>query len=186
MKIKFISLSLLMFVFFDSMAFQEQVVIKDELIISFAQTANINSSKNATGKRTITTSNSSLDKLLKNSNISKIELAYPRVSELKPSKYKDQLLRTYRVKYDNIKLNELGTKLKKINKEIEFVDVISVESLFHTPNDYYPLWDYWVNYDYSMDLIKAEQAWDITKGSSNVKIAVIDTDFDLTHEEFSI
>ncbi len=83
MKIKFVFLSLLMFVFFDSMAFQDQEVIKDELIISFAQTENINSSKNATGKRTITTSNSSLDKLLKNSNINKIELAYPRTSELK-------------------------------------------------------------------------------------------------------
>jgi hypothetical protein len=49
-----------------------------------------------------------------------------------------------------------------------------------TPNDFY------LNFqnDYALNLIRAQNAWDITQGSSSIKIAITDSNFDFDHEEF--
>lgn len=39
--------------------------------------------------------------------------------------------------------------------------------------------------DYTLDIIQARQAWDITKGRDDVVIAVIDTNYDLDHEDLT-
>jgi len=52
-----------------------------------------------------------------------------------------------------------------------------VKALF-TPNDYY--WDF----QWNMVKIKAHKAWDVTTGSPDVIIAIIDTGVDLDHPEF--
>lgn len=49
----------------------------------------------------------------------------------------------------------------------------------YEPNDYNRM----QNPNWPMNLISAPQAWDITKGSKNIKIAVIDDGFDILHEE---
>jgi hypothetical protein len=50
---------------------------------------------------------------------------------------------------------------------------------FHTPND--PKW----NEQWGPKRIHCEEAWDITQGSSSVKIAVVDTGIDYNHEDLS-
>lgn len=50
----------------------------------------------------------------------------------------------------------------------------------HTPNDYSIV--PWVN-NYALDLINAQTAWDITKGDSNVVIAISDQSYSPNHSE---
>ncbi len=49
----------------------------------------------------------------------------------------------------------------------------------NTPNDFY------LNFqnDYALNLIRAQNAWDLTEGSSSIKIAITDSNFDFDHEE---
>lgn len=59
-----------------------------------------------------------------------------------------------------------------------------IEPLF-TPNDYHLL-DPQFNgeHDYALDLINAEEAWDITTGDPNVKLGYVDFGLDPFHEDF--
>ena len=50
--------------------------------------------------------------------------------------------------------------------------------LAHTPNDpYWPMWN--------LQHIHADTAWDVTRGSSSVKVAVIDTGLETTHPDIA-
>ena len=53
------------------------------------------------------------------------------------------------------------------------------ETLF-TPNDFSTVFPY----DYSLELIKAKEAWDITKGDSSILISITDAGFDMNNIEF--
>lgn len=63
--------------------------------------------------------------------------------------------------------------------EIEFVGPNSISKVNVTPNDtYFPnQWD--------MDQIKMPTSWDITKGSTSITVAVVDTGIDYNNPDFS-
>ena len=78
--------------------------------------------------------------------------------------------------------------------EVEFasLNVIAEEPLAQTPepptND--PLWDSWDvanpgGNNWGLEFIDAPGAWDITTGSSDIKIAVIDADLDEDHSDLN-
>jgi thermitase len=86
-------------------------------------------------------------------------------------------------------LNALVVRVP-VGKEDEFIQ--SVKSIFrfkfaerngiveavYTPND-----PYWNSYMWNMRITKADKAWDIHKGSTNVVIAIIDTGIDYNHPD---
>jgi hypothetical protein len=97
------------------------------------------------------------------------------------------------------------TKLSKINplkiasellqrKEIEFAEsdiAFEVEFLYHTANPSFRLQWYFKNNGDALCSepgadVKAEDAWDITRGSQEIVVCVIDDDFDLGHPKFDI
>lgn len=63
-------------------------------------------------------------------------------------------------------------------------DTVRVPMVYQ-PSDY--MWNCYnqqgINYLWHLRKIKADQAWDITHGDSNVKIAIIDTWFDINHPD---
>lgn len=69
------------------------------------------------------------------------------------------------------------------NPEIEYAEAILREELFHTPND--PAAQIGTGNQGYLDVIKAYSAWDITKGSADIVIGVIDTGADLQHEDLN-
>jgi len=66
------------------------------------------------------------------------------------------------------------------NPNVEFAEVDSVMKKTLTPND-----PYYVNDATIMSSINAPAGWDISTGSSSVKLAILDTGIDATHPEFS-
>ncbi len=60
---------------------------------------------------------------------------------------------------------------------VEYVEPNYIRRPFYTPND--PR----IGQQYAIDRIRAREAWDLTKGSSSVIIAIIDSGIDLNHED---
>jgi thermitase len=73
---------------------------------------------------------------------------------------------------------EQALKVFKNDPNVAYAELNYKDQPFYTPND--PR----LGQQYGIDQVKAKQAWDISKGSSNTVISVIDSGLRLTHEEF--
>lgn len=87
----------------------------------------------------------------------------------------EELDRIYLATFSNpSEIDLLIAKFERYNF-IEYAERVPFNRVFHTPND--PLytstsWGY--NWNWHLDLIHATQAWDISTGNSNIKVAVVD------------
>ena len=73
---------------------------------------------------------------------------------------------------------EQAVKTMKTDPNVVYAELNPREHLFYTPND--PK----LGQQYGIDQVRARQAWNISKGSSNTIVCVIDTGVRLDHEEF--
>lgn len=62
---------------------------------------------------------------------------------------------------------------------VEYAEPVYKEKMMYTPNDAM------VGQQYALGLIKAYQAWDVTKGSEDIIIAIIDSGGDLDHPDIA-
>ncbi len=86
------------------------------------------------------------------------------------------LQRVYKVTLDDeTHLNDFFER-----EEIEYVKLILEGIPLYFPNDYY---DIDGNPNTSLEIIKAPQAWNITLGNPNVIVGIVDTYFEITHED---
>lgn len=76
--------------------------------------------------------------------------------------------------------NDLRNVLSQSVPSLTGIENAPVYDTLHTPNDYNL--SLGVN-NYALALIQAEQAWDITKGDTNVVISVCDQDYSPNHSE---
>ncbi len=93
--------------------------------------------------------------------------------------YYDTLIMQLQVEFYK---DDIPTWKKKI-KEMKGVRIVFEESIFHsnyTPND--PGFKK-ADWDYPYLAIRAFEGWDRTRGSKNIKIAILDDGFDLNHPE---
>lgn len=70
-------------------------------------------------------------------------------------------------------------RLFKEDPRVEYAELDHYARAYLIPND--PLWK---DYQWYMQKINAPQAWEITTGSSQIKVAILDTGIDPTHPEF--
>ncbi len=91
-----------------------------------------------------------------------------------------QLLRTYRVRFfDNISPEKMCAKLKA-SSAIEIAEPISIESILTAPND--PLLSKQKDY---LDVMKVLESWEITQGSPEIIIAIVDNGIDTKHVDLT-
>ena len=84
---------------------------------------------------------------------------------------------TYELILDKvINLDSLILRLNQI-PEIEFAEKVPLYKLFFTPND--PLY----STQWNLSKIQADLAWNLSQGCANVKVAVTDDGFLMTHED---
>jgi subtilisin family serine protease len=88
---------------------------------------------------------------------------------------------TYLIKLQEDKENDVNNAVRKLknNKNIETTEPNYLYKLSALPND--PNWSYL----WGLQKIQAPQAWDVTTGSSNVVVVVIDSGIDYTHEDLA-
>jgi len=95
------------------------------------------------------------------------------------SKYPYQLLGASNSRLFKITLNDLKSFKKSYSNILDSISGDAEMKLYAAPNDQY------FSEQWELPDINIPQAWDITKGSPDIKVAVIDTGFDRTHEDFS-
>jgi len=89
-----------------------------------------------------------------------------------------KLKRTFMLEFSDYKDIDKVIGVLQSDADIEYAEPVPLPYLCYVPND--PLYAYTgsgffaVNANWHLDKISAEQAWDITKGSHNVKVAVLD------------
>lgn len=102
-------------------------------------------------------------------NITNIKKAFP-------SSRNSELQQVYQITC-NCDVNELLVRTSKNNNFVRPEMGPEYQTL-DTPNDYLIY-----GYDYALNSIKAEQAWDITHGDTSVVIAISDVNYYINHEE---
>jgi thermitase len=81
----------------------------------------------------------------------------------------------------SVSQNQAAEKARAYGREknVEFAEPDYIAKAIFTPNDPY------FDSQWGMTKIQAPQAWDVTTGSSNVKIAILDTGIDQNHEDLA-
>lgn len=108
-----------------------------------------------------------------------------RFSRTFPYSKNELLLRVYEIEFTG-ELNDFIDALNN-NCPEAFASVIKVpiEELvvLYDPSDY--MWQEHPEWLWHLTSIEADKAWDITKGNENIKIAIIDTWFDINHPDLA-
>lgn len=86
-----------------------------------------------------------------------------------------KLLRTLMLEIaDYDKIDQVISLLKQ-EPTLEYVEKVPLDRLYYVPNDsLYRLYNGPQNWNWHLELIHADQAWDITKGDPNINVAVVD------------
>lgn len=86
-----------------------------------------------------------------------------------------KLLRTFLLNFTTPSDIEEIMAILKQNPDIEYVERVPIDRIEYAPNDtLYNLPSFGTNYKWHLDRIQAEQAWNVTKGSPAIKIAIVD------------
>lgn len=125
--------------------------------------------------------NSLLSSNLMTMNIQNIDIPYEhfiKANEEDPY----GISRIYEVKFDlPVDPYTVCEELMK-NPEVEYATPIFRQRVYdYEPND--PR--YKASEQYAISILKLQKAWDISKGSKNVKIAIVDSAIDWTHEDLN-
>jgi len=96
-----------------------------------------------------------------------------------PSSRKKELSNVYEITC-SCDLMDVINDLKKYPSNFNGIEYVpNFDLLVETPNDYSLV----ITNDYSLDLIRAKEAWGITQGNQEVIVGVSDSNYDLAHEE---
>lgn len=97
-----------------------------------------------------------------------------------------KLLRTLMLEIeDYTKIELLISKLSQ-EKSLEYVEKVPLDRIDYVPNDtLYNLFNGPQNWNWHLDLINAEAAWDISRGDPNIKVAVVDNAVWVDHPDLA-
>jgi len=132
---------------------------------------NFNDTKILIEKDRLISSDSSLNKMIQDLRITAITIALPAA--------RTEELRTIYEISCNCDENTLLQEVARHSKIFSSPEIAPFYEPLNTPNDYYTTF---AN-DYALNLINAQNAWELTSGDSSVIIAISDLNYDLNHEE---
>lgn len=135
--------------------------------------------KNENGRRSVQFGNQKIDRAFSNLNMDYFEVAYPH-AQFFDHPLKDEVLSVYKFK-GKFKSDSVYNILKGLGI-FEEISISSDPVPTFLPNDFGGPTGI---RQQDLVLINAQQAWDITKGSASIKVAVIDNGFDVTHEDLA-
>jgi len=80
-----------------------------------------------------------------------------------------------------VRAKDVHTFIRNIMREemVDYAEPNYIVRATYMPNDTY------YSYQWGLPAIKADKAWDIEKGNKSVKIAIVDTGIDYTHEDIA-
>ncbi len=86
-----------------------------------------------------------------------------------------KLLHTFRLEFDDFsKIDQIINRILE-NPEVEYAERVPMDRIYYQPNDtLYNLNNGSSNWNWHLDRIKADSAWNITKGSPSIKVAIVD------------
>lgn len=114
--------------------------------------------------------------LLTSVGVVKLEKIFPNKLKERENGNVDLSL-IYRLGYtSNVSVNDLIRKINKL-KIAEYVEPYYLPQLAYTPNDTIFSSQYYIN------LIQANNAWDINKGDTNIVVGITDTGWEPTHPD---
>lgn len=148
--------------------------------VEFDSQANVPTvTDNGNGTITLTTSSASINATFSNHVIYKF-------TRLAPHAISVNLQNTYSIECDDIALmTDLTTNFSSVFVMSEAYTIPSDGGQLYLPNDYSLLTSVDPDFEHKhLDMINAQQAWDITHGDPNIKIGIADSGYLLTHEEF--
>ena len=105
-----------------------------------------------------------------------LDLNITGIKKVFPSSRNSELQQVYQINC-NCDVNELLVRTSKNNNFVK-PELGPEYKVLDTPNDYSIY-----GYDYALNSIKAEQAWNITHGDTSVVIAITDVNYYYNHEE---
>lgn len=86
----------------------------------------------------------------------------------------EDLKSIYRVSFTNFSQVNLLIRAFEELGFIEYAEKVPFYKVLHTPNDYLYNETNTYNWNWHLDIINAGQAWDISTGDANIKVAVVD------------
>jgi len=117
-----------------------------------------------------------LTAVLSSVGVSKLEKIFPK--KLKENRIGNvDLSLIFELRYiQNLSIDEVIRKIKKL-KIAEYVEPYYIPQLTYTPNDTLFSSQYYIN------LIRANDAWDVTKGDTDIVVGITDTGWEPTHPD---
>lgn len=97
-----------------------------------------------------------------------------------------QLLRTLMLEIGDY--SQIENVISRLSREevLEYVEKVPLDRIMYTPNDsLYNLYNGPQNWNWHLELIQADLAWNITRGDSNIKVAVVDNAVWVDHPDLA-
>jgi subtilisin family serine protease len=95
-----------------------------------------------------------------------------------------KLLKTFELNFSQFeKIDEIMGELAK-NPDFEYIEKVPQDRIYYSPND--SLYNYsfgYNNWNWHLDVIDAEGAWDLNKGSADIKVAIVDNAVWIDHPD---
>lgn len=86
---------------------------------------------------------------------------------------------------DYDKVDQIIEQLKQ-SPDIEYVERVPMDRIYYVPNDsLYTLYNGPQNWNWHLERIQADLAWDISKGSSDIKVAIVDNAVWVDHPDLA-
>lgn len=97
-----------------------------------------------------------------------------------------KLLRTLQLEIGNY--SQIDQVINRLNQEevIEYAEKVPLDKIVYVPNDsLYNMYNGPQNWNWHLDKIMAEQAWDVTRGSAEIKVAIVDNAVWVDHPDLA-
>ncbi|MBW6460243.1 MAG: S8 family serine peptidase [Bacteroidales bacterium] len=97
-----------------------------------------------------------------------------------------QLLRTYEISFSRFSIVEEMISELAANHDLEYVEKVPLYYIDYTPNDtlYNRLFGFG-NWNWHLDVVNAEMAWDVTTGDPEINVAIVDNAVWIDHPDLT-